>query len=266
MKSDSALEILACPDCKNPFSGNSSGTYFCRDQEYSPTNGITNLLPLQTRNSSSAPFKRIAKKGLDVNLDGLSIGISADDLNSFLLNATFGMSRGILSHIRKIIESGLPNECYESDRRITAQGVKLVSSLFNKIVQKCKNNSDDHFLGQLTGALHQARYEAELESMRDYAGNFELPLKVRKVLPKKGNIVELAMGNGANLQQLVREGNFERSVGFDYSYGMVRAAMEHDQYSSTFYAIADAHNVPLRDKFFDLVLMFNALDRVRDPD
>jgi ubiquinone/menaquinone biosynthesis C-methylase UbiE len=91
-------------------------------------------------------------------------------------------------------------------------------------------------------------------------------LSLRGSLPKKGNVVELAMGNGANLRNLVVEGKFTRAIGFDYSFGMVRAAKSRNGNGHPFYAIADAHHIPIKGGSSDLTLMFNALDRLRDPD
>ena len=265
MPQNDHLGILACPDCNSGFSVNSLGAYVCSrmGEEYFPIGDAPNFLPFKLREENSFRFNGIPKKTVEVKSGGLRKRISTGELTSFLLNAGLGNSRGILSYIREVIDD-LPNECYDGEK-LTIQGVKLVSGLFNQILVKYEDHGDDYMKRQLVGASHQARYEAELESLRDYPGNFKLPLALRGMLPRKGNVLEVAMGNGTNLQELVEEGEFENSIGLDYSYGMVRAARERDESSSIFYAIADAHHLPIADKSMDLVLMFNALDRVSSP-
>lgn len=264
-------EILRCPECHGTLTARPYGGYSCGSRVtketpyYHGIERLPTLLPEPERSTRRHPDWGKVEKFVYEEPEFSKLGLTKDVVQCLLDDIAMGDWPNIIYHVQRVIE---PLPCkLDGSGRLEEKSVFFATNFFQKFFEEYCKEVRKEALIDLLGMTSVGRYEAELQCMGDYPGNFVLPDEIIGELPDRGIFVEAGMGNGANLRKIAKMKNPEALIGFDNCYGMVEAAINNtDDSGNFFYAIADAQYLPIGDEKVDVLIMLNTLDRLQKPD
>ncbi|UCD04209.1 MAG: class I SAM-dependent methyltransferase [Candidatus Woesearchaeota archaeon] len=259
--------ILACPDCKAPLISKIGNMYECEAGKergrYNSTFGIPNLLPYG-KSRKSINLSQIGSERINYKLsknEPFEITINKETVNNLLEDIVGKNIRCADGHILDLLKN-----LYYKNGKLQEESVYLMTGAFSELFDKYYNSLPEESRTDLFQIVSLARYEAEMQHMKDYAGNFILPKSIIHHIPDDSVVLEVGMGNGATLRRVDNLKKCKSAIGLDFCYGMVEAAVKNTTpRNNCFYAMGDVHAIPLIDNSADAVIMCNTLDRLQNP-
>jgi len=239
-------EKLGCPVCKEPYKVQGESYYCVKcDATYGKNEGLLNFFPITgMKNDVTSLSENIFPEA-----------IYKEDVACLINSAYFENIRGADKVIQRIVGINMNQRNKEQREALVPQLLGDLILVYEKNAKLLPEEKRPFLLSFIT----LFRYELETVA-GSYNGNFIVPDSILKKLPK-GEYLEIAMGTGDNLKKVAKSGKSTSITGLDFSRGMVSRAMELFDSNSLLFR-ADAQSLPLIDEQYDVVMMFNALDRI----